>query len=41
MAKKPYFTEKEDKENKQTTRPIHVCKFLKKWTSGKTWKAAT
>ena len=24
------FTEKEDKENKQTTRPIHVCIFLKK-----------
>ena len=30
------FTEKEDKEKKQTTRPIHVCIFLKKLTSGKT-----
>ena len=24
------FTEKEDKEKKQTSRPIHVCIFLKK-----------
>ena len=35
------FTEKEEKENKQTTRPIHVRTFLRKWIPEKTWKAAT